>query len=121
MGRLLERIVVFIIVLALLVAALQLVLGVLHRLTLAGAQVLAGVLRSAFETLLLGAFTIGVFVRVSDWLRGRNPNLARTLALQHERARLAVRRPADDTPVYEDPGADVVDEDPALLVDREEA
>ena len=59
-------------------------------------------------------FAIGLVVRVVEWAERRSPDAWRRRGAARERARLAVRRPAEEVPVVDLGDSREVDSDPAL-------
>ena len=68
----------------------------------------------------MSLFCVGLVVRVAEWLRSRDPQAARRRVVQDQRARVAVRRPAEDVPAHQDGEQDGTDPDPALEEQEEE-
>lgn len=119
LGRLFEKFFVFLLVLALLSAAVQVLVCILQRVTAALGCALPKLLGSMLTSTMLGAFGVGLLVRLRRWLRERSELQGRR-AGDVWRARTAARRPAEDVPAHVPPPEPPEDPDPALRVHEEE-
>ncbi len=119
LGRLFEKFIVLLIVLALLSAATQTVLSALRAASVHSAGLVPGMLKSMLTVAFAGTFGIGLLVRLRRWSRYRDPQRARLEVTQLRRARLAPRRPAEDVPVHGPVEELPEDPDPALGADEE--
>lgn len=69
------------------------------------------------NAVLIGLFLLGLLARIGRWCQNRDAAEARLRNQQRHRARLAVRRPAEDVPLHRPAHGDHVDQDdpdPAL-------
>ena len=113
-GRLFEKFVVLLVVLALLSAAAHFMVSVLQRVGCGLGTLLPAVARSVLWTGVTGVFVIGLFVRGRRWLAQHDPEAWRRARAQEQRARVAPRPPAEDVPTALPLPTLPEDPDPAL-------